>query len=135
MLARTIPTPVSASIAVTIGSAIAPAVATCAAASSAANSTASMTLRPTRSAAIVTWALPRRTARSDPQAVHGDVGRAQPRAHALTGLLDRHREDAVMGPTEREERAGEVRAEHRRDADERRTPREPAALAQEHRLG
>src|SRR5438132_1585970 len=134
MLARTIPTPVIARTTVMIGIGWSPPVKICAAARTAANSTASMRLRVTSSAATVVCALPRRTAHPDPEAVHGDVGRAQPRSDALVGLVDRHDEDAVVRPAQREERTREVRAEDRCDTDERRAPREPAALAQEHRL-
>src|SRR5258706_7229145 len=100
MLARTIPIPVSASAAVTIESARSPPVKSWAAARITAKSTPSIALRATRSAAIVGRALDRRTARSDPQAVHRDVGRAQPGAHAVLGLVDREREDPMMRTAE-----------------------------------
>src|SRR5438477_7798434 len=96
MLASTIPTPVSASASGTIGSARSPLVRPWATANRPANSAASITLRLTRIAAMVAWASARRTSRSDPQAVDGDAGRAQPEPHGLAGLLDRDGEDAVV---------------------------------------
>src|SRR4029077_6460166 len=129
------PTPARARTMVTIGIARSPIVTTCAAATIPPNSTASMRLRATRSAPIVVCALARRMPRSDPQAVHGDVGRVQPGPDALVGLLDRDGEDAMVRAAEREEGAREVGAEPRGDADERRAPRKPPAFAQEHGLG
>src|SRR5438477_2870449 len=134
MLASTIPIPARARRVVTIGIGRSPIVNACAAVRIAAKSTASMRLRPTRSAAIVVCALARRTAGSDPQSVHGDVGRVEPRPDALLGLLDRDREDAVVGTAQREERPGEVWTEHRRDTDQRRAPRQSTTLAEEDRL-
>src|SRR5947208_3592408 len=124
MPARMIPTPATARTTVTIGTARSPPVKTCAAARIAAKSTASMRLRATSSAATVVCELARRTAHPDPQAVHGDVRRAQPRPHALVGLVDGDHEDAVVGAAQRQECTREVRAEDRRDAHERRAPRE-----------
>src|SRR2546423_14045451 len=135
MLARTMPTPVRASTVVTIGMARSPAVNTCAAATIVAKSTALMRLRVTSRTPIPAGALDRRTARSDPQAVHGDVGGTEASADGIVELLDRDREDPVVRSAQREERAREVRPEHRRDAHERRAPRKAAALAQEHRFG
>src|SRR5438067_6330361 len=132
-LASTMPAPVSASPTETMGTAP-PPVATCASAVRAANSAASMTLRPTSSTAIVVCALARRTSRSDPQAVDGHVRRVEPCPHGLVQLVDRHRKDPMVRSAEGEERPGQMRPEDRRDAHQRRAPREPAALAQEHRF-
>ena len=50
-------------------------------------------------------------------------------------LGDTDDEDAVMGAAEGHRRVGEARAEPRRHDHERRAPGQPAALAEEYRLG
>src|SRR5438552_3935949 len=135
MLASTMPAPVNARSSETIGSGRSPLVMAWATARRPANSAASIALRATRSAATVARASARRTSGSDPQAVDRDPGRPEPLAHGLIGLLDRDREDPMVRVPQAEERAGELRTEDRRDADERRAPRQATALAEEHGLG
>src|SRR2546423_11233269 len=104
-LARMMPAPVSPSAIATIGTCRSPPVRTCAAANKAANSTPSMTLRATSSAA--TAELARRTTGSEAQGVDHDSRRLQLRSHAVLGLLDRDREDAVLRAPQGEQPAGQ----------------------------
>src|SRR5207245_10711364 len=129
-LGRTMPAPGSPRSSETIGSGRSPLFMAWATARRPANSAASIALRATRSAATVARASARCTSGSDPQAVDRDPGRPEPLAHGLIGLLDRDREDPMVRVPQAQERAGELRTEDRRDADERRAPRPAAARAE-----
>src|SRR5438105_8483723 len=128
MVTRRMPTPNSTSVHGTTARGRVPVVATCASAAIIVNATASTKQRaPMR---IATAALPRTAELPGMQHVEDDAARAEMRGHRAVRGRDAHAQDPVMRAAEREHRARQAGGDLRRDHDERRAPRQTAALAE-----
>src|SRR2546430_11430079 len=108
--------------------------AVCATASRHANAMASISARVTRRAAIARE-LDRRTLLQRCERVARHTVREEVRTDFARDLISADDKDAVVRAAERDRGRGEPVPDARRHDDERRAPREPAALAQEHGLG
>src|SRR5712691_9659718 len=106
----------------------------CATASRHANAMASMTARVRRRVAIARE-LDRRTPLQRCERVARDTVREKVRTDHSGDLIGTDDEDAMVRAAERDRGPSEAVADARRHDHERRAPREPAAFAQEHRLG